>query len=88
MTAPRTFTAGDTDERVPLLLAIVMLGISAARDAGLVPERIILDTRTYQAIAAFIRCDTVDELFGLPVYCNLNSDAESITVESGSRPHG
>ena len=90
MTVPRAFTADDTDERVPSLLVIIMIAVRSERAYGLVPQRILLDSLTYQTIAAFIG-GTVDELFGLPVHCNLNSDAQPITVESkesGSRPHG
>lgn len=87
MSAPRSFTAEDADQRIPVLLMLIMTGVRMEFAALRVPVRIHMNERTHTAIAAFLVVDTIDTLFGLPVYIDLREGAQPFTVESESRSH-
>jgi hypothetical protein len=86
---PRAFTAEDADQRIPVLLMLIMTGVRMEFAARRLPVRIHMNERTHTAIAAFMVVDTIDKLFGLAVCVDNGDDAQPFTIESesGSRSH-
>lgn len=81
---PRAFTAEDADQRIPVLLMLIMTGVRMEFAALRVPVRIHMNERTHTAIAAFMVVDTIDKLFGLPVCLDDGEGAQPFTIESES----
>jgi hypothetical protein len=84
---PRAFTAEDADQRIPVLLTLIMTGVRMEFAARRLPVRIHMNERTHTAIAAFMVVDTIDKLFGLAVCVDAHEGAQPFTIESESRSH-